>query len=617
MLIRQLSITRYRGIEALSFEPGPRTVILGPQNAGKSTVLEALDLLLHHGFGRPRHPPTEIDYFNRSPRDGFEIEAVIGDLSPEFIADVRDHLEGWKAECSELVPEPDGDGIEAVVRVRVTGTEELTHVHEFAKPESNGAIFNAARRMQVGWVFDGRTRDPLRQLSFYQGGLLERLFSASDADLGPAAEALKAALASGADEVNQDTEVTAVLSDLADELRTLGLIRETESPVFEAGAVSQRELLQSLRLALPAEGGHVPLMRQGRGVQRLVLVTILLRLARAGAGRAPLIGSFEEPEEALEPLRQAQLAGMLIGIADEGGQLFVVTHSPEIARRFEIDDFVLLKERTAGADARALRAVLSPPVRQTYERRLDGAVVRGLFAGIPVLVEGPGDRAVFDVFWRALAQVGRVRPAEQLGLDVINCEGVNGIPMHAAVMHEAGKSVAAWVERDTEEVRRTLERLHNEGHCGALLLYGEDPNPSNLEHALAADCSVAALREGMAEIASDRGYDWDTQRADLVSRCDERDREAVKAAGDLEAALAAVDPGRVRELIARALGSKTNSPFDLKGGRQARIFATTVVEQEGVPGRFATGFEAIQGWVDVGCSAGTELTMWGDDENGS
>jgi hypothetical protein len=42
-----------------------------------------------------------------------------------------------------------------------------------------------------------------------------------------------------------------------------------------------------------------------------------------------------------------------------------------------------------------LRA-LSTPVRQAYERHVDGAVVRGLFCGIPVLIEGPGDRAVFE-----------------------------------------------------------------------------------------------------------------------------------------------------------------------------------------------------------------------------
>jgi putative ATP-dependent endonuclease of the OLD family len=174
--IRRLTISRFRGIEELSFEPGSRTVILGPQNAGKSTVLEALDLLLHHGFGRPRQPPTEIDYFNRSPNEGFEVEAVLGDLGEDFLADVREHLEGWHLENHQVVAEPEADGVERVVRVRVRGTADLTHNHEFAKHESEGALFNPARRLQVGWVFDGRARDPLRQLSFYQGGAARPAF---------------------------------------------------------------------------------------------------------------------------------------------------------------------------------------------------------------------------------------------------------------------------------------------------------------------------------------------------------------------------------------------------------------------------------------------------------
>jgi hypothetical protein len=309
---------------------------------------------------------------------------VVGDLSSELLAEVREHLEGWHKEGKEIVPEPDGDGLESVVRVRVLGTTDLTYRHEFAKPESEGAHFNPGRRTLFRWVFDGRARDPLQQLSFYQGGLLERLFL--NADLDPATEALRQALHQGAVQVNQDGDVGGVLDHLAEDLRGLGLLEPTESPAFEAGAVSQRQLLQSLRLALPAGDQTIPLFRQGRGAQRLVLVSVLLRLARAGAGQETIIGGFEEPEEALEPLRQAQLAGMLVEIAENGGQVFVVTHSPEIARRFEIDDFLLLAERTGGHDAQALRTVLTPPVRQAYERRLDGAVVRGLFARLPVLL---------------------------------------------------------------------------------------------------------------------------------------------------------------------------------------------------------------------------------------
>jgi putative ATP-dependent endonuclease of the OLD family len=181
----------------------------------------------------------------------------------------------------------DGEGIERVVRVRVRGTPDLTYAHESAKPESEGAFFGPARRVRIGWVFDGRARDPLRQLSFYQGGLLDKLFSG--ADLSPATDALREALSQGAEKVNEDVAITAVLDGLADDLRGLGLLDSSEGPAFEAGAVSQRELLPSLRLALPAGDETIPLARQGRGAQRLVLVSVLLRLARAATGGQALI----------------------------------------------------------------------------------------------------------------------------------------------------------------------------------------------------------------------------------------------------------------------------------------------------------------------------------------
>src|SRR5437879_2668710 len=103
MRIRRLIIDRFRCLNHLEFCPGPRTLIIGPNNAGKSTILEALDLLLHHGIGRPRPGPTEIDYFSRNTDAEFVIEAVIGDLTATFSAEVRAHLEGWRDEQQELV----------------------------------------------------------------------------------------------------------------------------------------------------------------------------------------------------------------------------------------------------------------------------------------------------------------------------------------------------------------------------------------------------------------------------------------------------------------------------------------------------------------------------------
>jgi putative ATP-dependent endonuclease of OLD family len=609
MRIRRVAVQRFRGIEGLVFTPGPRTVILGPNNAGKSAILEALDLLLHPGFGRPRPAPDELDYFERNPAEGFEVEAVLGNLDEPLLPDVHQHLEGWQQDERRVVPQPDGEGIEPVVRVRVRGTPEFAILHEFAKPESDGARFHPAFRARMGWVFDGRTRDPERQLAFYQGGLLDRLFAG--ADLEPAIDALRQALGQGADEVNRDDAITGVVADLSADLKAVGLLKEDESARFEAGDISRRALLQALRLALPSTGDvAIPLSRQGRGARRLVLVAVLLRLAEA-TGTVP-VGGFEEPEEALEPLRQAQLANMLLQLANKGGQIFVVTHSPEIIREFAIEDFLLLEERAAGKNARHLQELLSAPIRQAYERRIDGAVVRGLFSRVPILVEGPSDRAVFQTFWSELTRSGKVQPAFRCGLDVVNCEGVANMPMVAAVLHEAGKSVAAWADQDSDEALREINRLKGESHCAALLLHSPDPGRQNLEQALAATASLDGLVAALSALGADRGYSWEEQRNDLLSRCDHVDADArgrAKATMSLADFMAELDEEEARNLAASALGAKGVTPFEMKGARQARLMARTIVDADGVPASFARALQDLSEWIRAGCEAGAEFVM--------
>jgi putative ATP-dependent endonuclease of the OLD family len=603
--IRRLSIERYRGLERLVFSPGPRTIILGPNNSGKTTVVEALDLLLYSGLGRPRPSPTELDYFGRRPTDGFSIEAALGALTDSFAAEVREHLEGWNTEAEEIVPEPGGDGVEPVVRVRVRGDEGLDVVHEFAKPESGGARFPPRLRAHLGWVFDGRMREPARQLNFFQSGLLERLFA--PIDLSPAVDALRDALAGGAAAVNEDADIQGVLAEVASDLTSLGLISPGQSPQFEVGGVSERELLQAMRLSLPSGEATIPVARQGRGAQRLLLVALLLRIAQRGG--VPAIGGFEEPEEALEPLRQTQVARMLAAIADAGGQIFVVTHSPEIARAFAVEDILLLEGRGPG-EARALRKTVSEPMRQKYERWLERGVVRALFAQIPLLVEGPGDRAVVETFWRALADEQAVLPAEQLRLDVVNCEGAPEMPAMAQLLAEAGKSVVVWAEQDRPDI---LETLRNEGHCAGFLLHDPEQGRRNLEEALAVGASLDALGRGMSTIADGRGYDWSSQRDDLVSRAQvaEETREAMKAAASLPELLATLGEAEARDLVAQALGARGVTPFEIKGARQARLLAEAIAETDGVPESFARPLRELEAWIRIGCPPGGEFPMSG------
>lgn len=272
----------------------------------------------------------------------------------------------------------------------------------------------------------------------------------------------------------------------------------------------------------------------------------------------------------------------------------------------------MLHEQTSGEEALHLRGLLSAPVRQAYERRLDGPVVRGLFCRHPLLVEGPGDRAVFETFWRELTAVGEVLPFFRAGLDVINAEGVTNMPMLATVLDEAGKAVGAWVDLDSDQALREVERLKREGHCAALILHDPTDGRQNLEQALAWGCSLEAVAKGMQAIAIERGYSWDDQRNDLLSRCDGVDREVLeraKAADSVSSFLAQFEEGQARGLVASALGAKGVTPFEIKGARQARIVAETIVKEEGVPENFAQALREFNAWIGTGSAPGAEIQM--------
>ena len=222
---------------------------------------------------------------------------------------------------------------------------------------------------------------------------------------------------------------------------------------------------------------------------------------------------------------------------------------------------------------RVLRKTLSVPVRQKYERWLDRAVVRALFSRMPLLVEGPGDRAVIETFWQALHQAvkkpqegddaprrrrdGPSAP-EQLGLDIVNCEGAGEMPMMARLLKEAGKTVLAWVEQD---VPSTIEELGGQDNCAALVLHDDAPDRQNLEQALARSASIPALTKALDALAASRSYSWEQQRDYLVSAVEgisQQARDAMKRAASLDELFAALTRARRVRSSLRLLRRKTS-----------------------------------------------------------
>jgi putative ATP-dependent endonuclease of OLD family len=80
MQIVDLSIENFRGIKSGRIRFGPHTVFVGPNNCGKTTIMEALALL----FGRDRmvRSLTEHDFYGSNPQpiDRIRLLATIIDF---------------------------------------------------------------------------------------------------------------------------------------------------------------------------------------------------------------------------------------------------------------------------------------------------------------------------------------------------------------------------------------------------------------------------------------------------------------------------------------------------------------------------------------------------------
>jgi putative ATP-dependent endonuclease of OLD family len=131
MLIRRVRIQNFRSIRSLDLELGDATVFIGPNNAGKTAILEALRIALTRRWGQRGTGFTEYDVHlldeHSDPKASDPVcieielqERAIGEWSPDLQADLDDVIQtdpvsgkasillrvscGWDADQRSYVP---------------------------------------------------------------------------------------------------------------------------------------------------------------------------------------------------------------------------------------------------------------------------------------------------------------------------------------------------------------------------------------------------------------------------------------------------------------------------------------------------------------------------------
>ncbi|KVK74441.1 hypothetical protein WJ47_34435 [Burkholderia ubonensis] len=314
--IKLLRIERFRGIRELVWRPGlGLNLLLGGGNVGKTTLLEAIGLLLNPTTS---YTLVDSDYFGRLVEDEFVIEATMsmpGEVNRQLGMVWPWEWDGQNAVLAAATTQENaGSTRPPVYKARVRGTADLELAYEIVQPDETVTTFSVGLRREIGLVrLFGDDRND-RDLRLVHGSNLDRLLN----DRG-----LRARLGRefAADSVDQHLE-----DEPRNRLEVLGrefLARQLPSQLGLAFTGSAGLSINSLiGLTADKDGVVLPLATWGSGTRRLGALAIADTLQDGHP-----ITLVDELERGLEPYRQRQLVKHII---ERPGQAFVTTHSASV-----------------------------------------------------------------------------------------------------------------------------------------------------------------------------------------------------------------------------------------------------------------------------------------------
>lgn len=319
-VIRRLTIERFRGIEMCVWYPEAGVnILLGGGDVGKSTILDAVALLLS-----PTNTAvlSDADYWQRQVEMGFCIEAVM--FLPEGSGINQQGKPAWPWEWDGKEPKlPSLDehqecptSTDPVYRLQVRGSPDFELLFEILQPNGTTNHLSVAVRRKIGLVRLGGDDRNDRDLRLVQGSALERLLSDKE---------FRARLGSRLSETDIEKELkgeaTARLTTLDESFRAKALPHDLSLGLVGGQGISVNALIG---LTASKFGVKLPLTSWGAGTRRLAA----LQIAAADQEGHPLV-LVDELERGLEPYRQRVL---MMELLTRPSQVFVTTHSASVLK---------------------------------------------------------------------------------------------------------------------------------------------------------------------------------------------------------------------------------------------------------------------------------------------
>lgn len=480
MRVIKLKINNFRGIKSADLEFDGHTLLVGGNNVGKSTICDALDLVL--GPDRlGRFPPVEeFDFYNAEylADDGvtpipLRIAVILVDLSPEVERVCIAHTELWHLSEKRLLDQGEAElGVSPEV-VRCLRLETLAAYNPeedefeadtyFSHSPSNidGELATVGKKIKrlFGFLYLRTLRTGSRALSLERGSLLDIILKLQGVRTGLWEKSIKRLR-------ELDPPIDSDAADLAPVLDSIEKRLAQYIPVNGNGRATQlfvsqltREHLRktmSFFLSMSPDQKPVPFQEVGTGTLNTLVLALLSFIAEAK--KENVIFAMEEPEIALPPHTQRRIANYLL---EETTQCFVTSHSPYVIERFDPDQIMILR-RSANADLTSTVVSSGTTLKgKMYKRHARRGLAEAMLGPGVIVAEGITEHSALRATADKLENADEnCYPLDLSGITIFPVDGDGSLPNFGSFFKALGLKTYAFYDqkpRKPEENQKFID----------------------------------------------------------------------------------------------------------------------------------------------------------------
>ena len=410
MWLRELQIRNFRKIDALTVRfPRGLTVLVGENNSGKTTIIDALRLVLFSRGDQDSLWLTEDDFRAGTEHAPIEISCRFTELEDED-----------EVHFQECLVDVDNGKFEMQVNARVDFNETTNRCNvKMWGGETEGGSLPSNHYDRLATIYLQPLRDPERGLRPGQHSQVSRLIDCLTNE-------------------DQRVEFETVAKDANENIRGLKPVEDAKRDInAQMAAIAGSELTQETELiftdptfrriiaGLQPEIEGLPFALNGLGYNNLVFTSATLGTLRRSSQFSYRSILVEEPEAHLHPQLQMLLLKHLADVAtnDEGNEVQVIasSHSPILANQAPMDSVVSIHEMDGEVSAVSVCSItIDDKTKKKLQRYLDATRAELFFARRILMVEGIAEVLLLPV----LAKIAG-GDLKESSVTVLNADGIN------------------------------------------------------------------------------------------------------------------------------------------------------------------------------------------------